>query len=172
VTHVRGWLNRQKPFLARSLHVHGCSQGTPILGQSSGVSTIRLPEHHEVEVSEIRFFVAGPSLQPESINGIDSDKDSWMLRSLCILVDTSQGDLHLYSGAKTRIVLSLQEYLCPMFHGQVKRPVVILSSFVVKVLYPKQIKQQTTSGITAYIVFVIFLLKTGCLRQLLDLFGL
>jgi len=80
----------------------GCSQGTPILGQSSGVSTIRLPEHHEVEVSEIRFFVAGPSLQPESINGIDTDKDSWMLRSLCILVDTSQGDLHLYSGSKRR----------------------------------------------------------------------
>jgi cleavage and polyadenylation specificity factor subunit 1 len=80
---------------------NGCSHGTAILGQ--GV-TIRRPEHHEVEVAEIRFFIAGPSLQPESISGnmsiIDEEKDSWMLRSLCILVDTSQGDLHLYSGSK------------------------------------------------------------------------
>ena len=89
----------------------GCSHGTPILGQSLRVATTRLPEHHEVEVAEIRFFVAGPSLQPESVtNNIGRDKDSWMLRSLCILVDTSLGDLHLYSGSKRRSNMNRLEF--------------------------------------------------------------
>lgn len=101
---------------------NGCSHGTAILGQ--GVN-IRRPEHHEVEVAEIRFFVAGPSLQPESISGnmsiIDEEKDSWMLRSLCILVDTSQGDLHLYSGSKRSSNLNCLEFLrMPIFN--VSRP--------------------------------------------------
>lgn len=84
---------------------HGCSHGTPIIGESRSGAKIRRPVHHEVEAAEIRMFVAGPSLQPENISGnfspIDEEKDSWMLRSLCILVDTSQGDLHLYSGSKS-----------------------------------------------------------------------
>ena len=81
---------------------HGCSHGTAMLGQSSPGATIRRPGLHEVEAAEIRFFVAGPSLHLDSISGnsINAEKDSWMLRSLCILVDTSAGDLHLYSGSK------------------------------------------------------------------------
>ena len=80
----------------------GCSHGTAILGQSSPGVTIRRPELHEVEAAEIRFFVAGPSLRPDAVNSMSAaaEKDSWMLRSLCVLVDTSQGDLHLYSGSK------------------------------------------------------------------------
>ncbi|KAL3775848.1 hypothetical protein ACHAW5_010006 [Stephanodiscus triporus] len=101
---------------------NGCGHGTAILGQ--GV-TIRRPEHHEVEVAEIRCFVAGPSLQPESISGnmsiIDEEKDSWMLRSLCVLVDTSQGDLHLYSGSKRSSNLNRLEFSrVPLFN--VTRP--------------------------------------------------
>ena len=83
---------------------NGCSHGTAILGESLRGGNIRRPGHHEVEAAEIRLFVAGPSLQPQSISGnispIDEEKDSWMLRSLCILVDTSQGDLQLYSASK------------------------------------------------------------------------
>ena len=63
-----------------------------------------------MEVAEIRFFVSGPSIQPESLNDIDTDKDSWMLRSLCILVDTSLGDLHLYSGSKRRSNMNRLEF--------------------------------------------------------------
>jgi cleavage and polyadenylation specificity factor subunit 1 len=101
---------------------NGCSHGTAILGQ--GV-IIRRPEHHEVEVAEIRFFVAGPSLQPDSISGnisiIDEEKDSWMLRSLCILVDTSHGDLHLYSGSKRSSTPNRLDFLrVPLFN--VSRP--------------------------------------------------
>lgn len=83
---------------------HGCSHGAAVLGESLREASIRRPQHHEVEASEIRLFVTGPSLQPDSISGnislIDEAKDSWMLRSLCILVDTSQGDLQLYSASK------------------------------------------------------------------------
>lgn len=83
---------------------HGCSHGTAILGESPRGASMRRPNHHEVEASEIRLFVTGPSLQPESISGtislIDEEKDSWMLRSLCIIVNTSQGDLQLYSASK------------------------------------------------------------------------
>lgn len=85
----------------------GCSHGTAILGQSSSPSggvNIRRPAHHDVEAAEIRLFVAGPSLAAGFSDGmIDAENmDSWMLRSLCILVDTSLGDLHLYSGSKRR----------------------------------------------------------------------
>ena len=89
----------------------GCSHGTAILGQSPARANIRRPELHEVEVAEIRIFVAGPSLQPvDSAVGIDAEKDAWMLRSLCILVDTSHGDLHLYSGSKSRSNMNRLEF--------------------------------------------------------------
>lgn len=87
---------------------NGCSHGTAILGESPSSVHTRRPEN-EVEGSEIRFFVAGPSLlSSESISGgtaegrrqADAEKDAWMLRSLCLLVDTSYGDLHLYSASK------------------------------------------------------------------------
>jgi hypothetical protein len=97
---------------------NGCSHGTAILGQ--GVN-IRHPQHHKVEAAEICFFVAGPSLQPESISGnvsiTDEEKDSWMLHSLCILVDISQGDLHLYSVSKRSSNLYRLEFLrVPLFN--------------------------------------------------------
>ena len=82
---------------------HGCSHGSSILSQSP--KKPRRPESHEVEAAEIRFFVAGPSLRPQSTNGeipmpLDAEKDAWMLRSLCFLVDTFHGDLQLYSASK------------------------------------------------------------------------
>lgn len=87
-------------------HAYGISHGAAILGQSpSGVNNVRRPGLHEVETAEIRLFVTGPSLQPKSTTGssdTNAEKDAWMLRSLCILVDTSQGDLHLYSGSKRK----------------------------------------------------------------------
>eukprot|EP00804_Cyclotella_cryptica_P003221 CCRYP_010466-RB/>CCRYP_010466-RB protein AED:0.02 eAED:0.02 QI:564/1/1/1/1/0.5/4/1654/1402 len=79
----------------------GCSHGAPVLGQLEHRSRTRRPEVHEVETAEIRFFVTGPSLNEECGKG-GVEKDAWMLRSLCILVDTSFGDLHLYSGSKRR----------------------------------------------------------------------
>ncbi|KAL9181780.1 hypothetical protein ACHAXT_012123 [Thalassiosira profunda] len=80
----------------------GCSHGTAILGQSAPGVAVRRPEIHEVEAAEVRFFVAGPSLKKaEGVETTaDAEKDAWMLRSLLLLVDTNQGDLHLYSGSK------------------------------------------------------------------------
>merc|ERR1719356_605442 len=76
----------------------GCSHGVSILGQSDAAP--RRPEHHDVEAAEIRVFVSGPSLRPSGKRPGATEKDSWMLRSLCVLVDTPLGDLQLYSGSK------------------------------------------------------------------------
>jgi hypothetical protein len=78
----------------------GCSHGVAVLGHVESNNKTRKPEGHDVETVEIRFFVSGPSLNAEIDNG--AENDAWMLRSLCILVDTSLGDLHLYSGSKRR----------------------------------------------------------------------
>mmetsp|Transcript_23882 Transcript_23882/g.50043 ORF Transcript_23882/g.50043 Transcript_23882/m.50043 type:complete len:2077 (-) Transcript_23882:3538-9768(-) len=82
----------------------GCGHGASVLGQSSPGIKIRSPEFHDVEATEIRFFVCGPSLRHEilSEDSVDEAKDAWMLRSLCILIDTNLGDLQLYSGSKRR----------------------------------------------------------------------
>ena len=100
---------------------NGCSHGSAILGRGGSV---RCPEHHEVEVAELRLFITGPSLQSDSISGnmsiIDEEKDSWMLRSLCILVDTTQGDLHLYSGSKRSSKIGLEFSRVPL--ANVSRP--------------------------------------------------
>ncbi|KAL7519594.1 hypothetical protein ACHAWX_004354 [Stephanocyclus meneghinianus] len=94
-------LSSDSPNVSPIWKAEGCSHGVPVLGQLEHKSRTRRPEVHEVETAEIRFFVTGPSL-PEELNDNGIGKDAWMLRSLCILVDTSFGDLHLYSGSKRR----------------------------------------------------------------------
>ena len=79
----------------------GCGHGVSVLGQPRNGQKYRNPTGHDVEAAEIRFFVTGPSLK-EKLGHDASEKDAWMLRSLCILVDTSLGDLHLYSGSKSQ----------------------------------------------------------------------
>lgn len=88
----------------------GCSHGASVLGQSG--EHPRRPGMHEVDAAEIRFFISGPSLTlgKEVAN---EEKDAWMLRSLCILVDTSLGDLQLYSGSR-RLNRSLEFSRVPL----------------------------------------------------------
>ena len=96
----------------------GCSHGASVLVHSDQDITVRLPETHQVEAAEIRVFVTGPSLSLDGEN--DAEKDAWMLRSLCILVNTSLGDLHLYSGCKRSSNLNLEFTRIPL--GNVSRP--------------------------------------------------
>lgn len=96
----------------------GCSHGALVLAHSDQDIPTRLPETHQVEAAEIRVFVTGPSLSLGGENG--ADKDAWMLRSLCILVNTSLGDLHLYSGCKRSSNQNLEFTRIPL--GNVSRP--------------------------------------------------
>eukprot|EP00986_Skeletonema_menzelii_P014222 scaffold9116_cov148-Skeletonema_menzelii.AAC.12 len=96
----------------------GCSHGASVLAHCNQDIAVRLPETHKVEAAEIRIFVTGPSLSLGGEN--DADKDAWMLRSLCILVNTSLGDLHLYSGCKRSSNLNLEFTRIPL--GNVSRP--------------------------------------------------
>jgi len=96
----------------------GCSHGASVLAHSDQVIKVRLPESHQVEAAEIRVFVTGPSLSLDDEN--DAERDAWMLRSLCILVNTSLGDLHLYSGCKRSSNLNLEFTRIPL--GNVSRP--------------------------------------------------
>ncbi|KAL7472752.1 hypothetical protein ACHAXS_013124 [Conticribra weissflogii] len=91
----------------------GCGHGVSVLGQSSPGVKIRFPEFHDVEAAEFRFFVSGPSLRNEILTGdsVDEAKDAWMLRSLCILIDTNLGDLQLYSGSKRQSNQNRLEFL-------------------------------------------------------------
>ncbi|KAL7550396.1 hypothetical protein ACHAWF_013634 [Thalassiosira exigua] len=80
---------------------HGCSHGASVLRRAPPVSPIRRPSFHEAEAAEIRLFVAGPSLRSHLAESASSPEgvelDTWMLRSLCLVVDNTLGDLHLYS---------------------------------------------------------------------------
>ena len=96
----------------------GCGHGASVLAHSDQDIAVRLPESHQVEAAEIRVFVTGPSLSLDGEN--DAEKDAWMLRSLCILVNTSLGDLHLYSGCKRSSNLNLEFTRIPL--GNVSRP--------------------------------------------------
>ena len=78
----------------------GCGHGVSVLGQLHNKTNSRKPEGL-VETAEIRVFVSGPSLS-EELSDTATGKDAWMLRSLCVLVDTSLGDLQLYSGSKRK----------------------------------------------------------------------
>jgi len=77
--------------------VYGCGQGVSILQSTS--KKFQNPRYHNVSVSEIKVFFAGPSNMLEI--GEERTKDLSILRSLCLLVETSHGDLHLYSGSKS-----------------------------------------------------------------------
>lgn len=96
----------------------GCSHGASVLAHSDQDTAVRLPATHQVEAAEIRVFVPGPSLSLDDDN--NAEKDAWMLRSLCILVNTSLGDLHLYSGCKRSSDLNLEFTRIPL--GNVSRP--------------------------------------------------
>lgn len=75
----------------------GCGQGATVLISERSVT--RYPKVQESCSVEIKFFFCGPSLtgNPE----FDDGKDLSILRSLCLIVQTNQGDLHLYIGSKT-----------------------------------------------------------------------
>lgn len=77
---------------------NGCGQGSSVL--TSVGSVTRYPKVHESCANEIKFFFCGPSISGNS--EIDDGKDLSILRSLCLLVHTNQGDLHLYIGSKTK----------------------------------------------------------------------
>lgn len=87
----------------------GCGHGVSVLGQLHNKTASRKPEGL-VETAEIRVFVSGPSLS-EELSDTATGKDAWMLRSLCVLVDTSLGDLQLYSGSKRKSNGSRLEFL-------------------------------------------------------------
>lgn len=76
-------------------------------GQGSSYITLnnahRNPHNQESCAKELRFFFSGPSNTAEA-NGT---KDFAILRSLCVLVETSQGDSHLYSASKSSSSSSL-----------------------------------------------------------------
>lgn len=73
----------------------GCGQGSSILNPSSIYS--RHPLTQESYPAEIRFFFCGPS---ESVKP-DDMRDLSLMRSLCLLVETNQGDTQLYTATKS-----------------------------------------------------------------------
>lgn len=72
---------------------NGFGQGALILDCSK--ASYRRPRVQESCASELRFFFSGPS------NVASESGDLSVLRSLCLLVETNQGDLHLYTGSKS-----------------------------------------------------------------------
>ena len=76
----------------------GCGLGASILNSSKIPS--RRPKVQESCAAEIRFFFSGPSNSSQSDESATT-RDLSILRSLCLLVDTNQGDVHLYTGSKS-----------------------------------------------------------------------
>lgn len=76
---------------------NGCGQGASLLSSVGLVS--RYPKTQESCAVEIKFFFCGPSITGDS--DIDDGKDLSILRSLCLLIQTNQSDLHLYIGSKS-----------------------------------------------------------------------
>jgi cleavage and polyadenylation specificity factor subunit 1 len=75
--------------------IGGCGHGAPILNRSSMYS--RYPLSQETYSAEIRFFFCGPSESAKP----DDTRDLSLLRSLCLLVETNQGDTQLYTATKS-----------------------------------------------------------------------
>ena len=75
----------------------GCGQGALVLDSSKAVP--RRPRVQESCAAEIRCFFSGPSntSQDDESNAADLS----ILRSLCLLVETNQGDVHLYNASKS-----------------------------------------------------------------------
>lgn len=118
----------------------GCSHGASVLAHSEQKIRVRLPETHQVEAAEIRMFVTGPTTS----NGeSDAEKDAWMLRSLCLVVQTSLGDLHLYSACKRRSDLNLELTRIPL--SNVARPSEEAGRHLTKLRRKKIITESDTS---------------------------
>jgi hypothetical protein len=75
----------------------GCGYGVAHLASGSKKKG---PTFDNIFVSEIRFFFCGPSDTTQQSG--TQQKDLSILRSLCLLVATNVGDLHLYTGSKLR----------------------------------------------------------------------
>lgn len=67
----------------------GCGRGSSSLSNSA--TQCRIPRQHEVSASEIRFFHCGPAK-----SGVAKNTPG-LSRPLCLAVETSAGDLHLYA---------------------------------------------------------------------------
>lgn len=75
----------------------GCGYGSVQLDTSENVTSASTVE--DVFVSEMKFFFCGPSNSTQCGNlGV---RDLSILRSLCLLIETNLGDLHLYTGSKS-----------------------------------------------------------------------
>lgn len=75
---------------------NGFGQGAIILDSSK--SSSRRPRTQESCAAEIRFFFSGPS---NTTSGEGETGDLSVLRSLCLLVETNQGDVNLYTASKS-----------------------------------------------------------------------
>eukprot|EP00978_Attheya_sp_CCMP212_P000530 scaffold1050_cov51-Attheya_sp.AAC.2 len=78
---------------------NGCGHGVSLL--STDAVDSKNPRFHKVHAAEIRFFACGPSEVSET-STIPPSKSSTSsplsgLRSLCLAVETSLGDAHLYT---------------------------------------------------------------------------
>ena len=75
----------------------GCGYGSVQLDTSENVTSASTVE--DVFVAEMKIFFCGPSNATQSDNL--GDRDLSILRSLCLLIETNHGDLHLYTGSKS-----------------------------------------------------------------------
>ena len=76
---------------------NGCGYGNAHLASGSSIPG---PTFDHVSVSEMKFFFCGPTNINKSASP-HQKKDLSILRSLCLLVETNLGDLHLYTGSKS-----------------------------------------------------------------------
>jgi hypothetical protein len=67
----------------------GCSHGLSVLSPEQTAKTIRFPNRHKVQASEIRFFVIGPSKPKTAPFALGPN-------SLCLSIESSDGDVMLY----------------------------------------------------------------------------
>ena len=70
----------------------GCGLGVSALFRGAEKGSCRSPRMHKVQATEMRFFFAGGTS--------DSDTNLTSLRSFCLVVENSIGDVHLYAGSE------------------------------------------------------------------------
>ena len=75
----------------------GCGTGSTELAPSQSLTP--KTNFDQTFASEIRFFFCGPSNTRRS--NTPHQKNLSILRSLCLLIETNHGDLHLYTGSKS-----------------------------------------------------------------------
>jgi cleavage and polyadenylation specificity factor subunit 1 len=76
----------------------GCGQGASILNAST--ASRKRPKSQESCTTEMRFFFSGPA---ESSSDSSVPQNLAILRSLCLLIETTKGDTHLYSASKSHL---------------------------------------------------------------------